>query len=92
MELGFFTQPVHPLGRAYVETLAEDRAIFILADRLGFSEAFCGEHLTDEIENVPNSLMFLASLVDSTKTIKLGQGCWRRRVCARRVRPAMLLP
>ena len=72
MELGFFTQPVHPLGRAYVETLAEDRAIFILADRLGFSEAFCGEHLTDEIENVPNSLMFLASLVDSTKTIKLG--------------------
>jgi alkanesulfonate monooxygenase SsuD/methylene tetrahydromethanopterin reductase-like flavin-dependent oxidoreductase (luciferase family) len=74
MQLGFFTQPVHPLGRDYAETLAEDRSIFILADRLGFSEAFCGEHLADEIENVPNSLMFLASLVDSTKTMKLGTG------------------
>lgn len=74
MDLGFFTQPVHPLGRPYAETLAEDRAIFILADRLGFSEAYCGEHLADEIENVPNSLMFLASLVDATENIKLGTG------------------
>jgi alkanesulfonate monooxygenase SsuD/methylene tetrahydromethanopterin reductase-like flavin-dependent oxidoreductase (luciferase family) len=74
MQLGFFTQPVHPLGRKYPETIAEDRSIFILADRLGFSEAFCGEHLADLIENVPNSLMFLASLVDSTTTMKLGTG------------------
>jgi alkanesulfonate monooxygenase SsuD/methylene tetrahydromethanopterin reductase-like flavin-dependent oxidoreductase (luciferase family) len=74
MQLGFFTQPVHPLGRPYAETLAEDRSIFVLADKLGFSEAFCGEHLADEIENVPNSLMFLASLVDSTTTMKLGTG------------------
>jgi alkanesulfonate monooxygenase SsuD/methylene tetrahydromethanopterin reductase-like flavin-dependent oxidoreductase (luciferase family) len=74
MKLGFFTQPVHPLGRDYAETLAEDRSIFILADQLGFSEAFCGEHLADEIENVPNSLMFLASLVDATTTMKLGTG------------------
>ena len=74
MELGFFTQPVHPLGRNYAETLAEDRSIFILADQLGFSEAYCGEHLADQIENVPNSLMFLASLVDATKTMKLAPG------------------
>jgi len=74
MQLGFFTQPVHPLGRDYAETLAEDRAIFILADQLGFSEAFCGEHLVDQIENVPSSLLFLASLVDSTKTMKLAPG------------------
>ena len=74
MQLGFFTQPVHPLGRSYAETLAEDRAIFILADQLGFSEAFCGEHLVDLIENVPNSMMFLASLVDSTKHMKLATG------------------
>lgn len=74
MELGFFTQPVHPLGRDYAETLAEDRSIFILADQLGFSEALIGEHLADRIENVPNSLIFLASLVDATKTMKLGTG------------------
>lgn len=74
MQLGFFTQPVHPIGRDYAETLAEDRAIFILADQLGFSEAFCGEHLADQVETVPSSLMFLASLVDSTQRIKLAPG------------------
>lgn len=74
MQLGFFTQPVHPAGRDYAETLAEDREIFLLADRLGFSEAFCGEHLVDTIENVPSSLLFLASLVGETTTMKLGTG------------------
>jgi alkanesulfonate monooxygenase SsuD/methylene tetrahydromethanopterin reductase-like flavin-dependent oxidoreductase (luciferase family) len=72
MKLGFFTQPVHPPARDYAETLAEDREIFALADRLGFAEAYCGEHLADTIENVPSSLLFLASLVDSTSTMKLG--------------------
>jgi alkanesulfonate monooxygenase SsuD/methylene tetrahydromethanopterin reductase-like flavin-dependent oxidoreductase (luciferase family) len=72
MKLGFFTMPVHPQGRSYVETLREDREAFILADRLGYSEAYCGEHLTDACENIPNSLMFLATLVDATRRIKLG--------------------
>ncbi|HUZ73986.1 MAG TPA: LLM class flavin-dependent oxidoreductase [Stellaceae bacterium] len=72
MKLGFFTMPVHPQGRPYVETLKEDRAAFILADRLGYSEAYCGEHLTDACENIPNSMMFLTSLIDATKQIKLG--------------------
>jgi alkanesulfonate monooxygenase SsuD/methylene tetrahydromethanopterin reductase-like flavin-dependent oxidoreductase (luciferase family) len=74
MQLGFFTQPIHPKDRSYPETLAEDREIFCLADRLGYSEAFCGEHLFDLGENVPNSLMFIASLAAITKTIKLGTG------------------
>jgi alkanesulfonate monooxygenase SsuD/methylene tetrahydromethanopterin reductase-like flavin-dependent oxidoreductase (luciferase family) len=72
MKLGFFTMPVHPKGRNYVETLKEDREAFILADRLGYAEAYCGEHLTDECENIPNSMMFVASLMDATKQIKLG--------------------
>jgi alkanesulfonate monooxygenase SsuD/methylene tetrahydromethanopterin reductase-like flavin-dependent oxidoreductase (luciferase family) len=72
MKLGFFTMPVHPKDRAYVETLKEDREAFILADRLGMSEAMMGEHLTDLCENVPNSLMFCASLADATKQIRLG--------------------
>jgi alkanesulfonate monooxygenase SsuD/methylene tetrahydromethanopterin reductase-like flavin-dependent oxidoreductase (luciferase family) len=72
MKLGFFTMPVHPQGRSYAETLKEDRAAFILADKLGYSEAYCGEHLTDACENIPNSMMFLASLVGATTQIKLG--------------------
>jgi alkanesulfonate monooxygenase SsuD/methylene tetrahydromethanopterin reductase-like flavin-dependent oxidoreductase (luciferase family) len=72
MKLGFFTMPVHPKDRTYVETLKEDREAFILADRLGYSEAYCGEHLTDQCENIPNSMMFIATLVDATKQIRLG--------------------
>ena len=72
MKLGYFTMPVHPIGRDYAQTLKEDRESFILADRLGYTEGYCGEHLTDEVENIPNSLMFIATLVDATKRIKLG--------------------
>ena len=54
MKLGFFIMPVHPLTRNYAETLREDREAFILADRLGYSEGYCGEHLTDLAENIPS--------------------------------------
>lgn len=74
MELGFFTQPVHRKGRSYVETLHEDRDIFVLADELGYTEAFCGEHIFDVVETVPNSLMFVAWLAGQTKNIRLGTG------------------
>jgi alkanesulfonate monooxygenase SsuD/methylene tetrahydromethanopterin reductase-like flavin-dependent oxidoreductase (luciferase family) len=72
MKLGFFIMPVHPPGRNYAETLNEDREAFILADKLGYSEGYCGEHLTDLAENIPSSLMFCASLAGFTSKIKLG--------------------
>jgi alkanesulfonate monooxygenase SsuD/methylene tetrahydromethanopterin reductase-like flavin-dependent oxidoreductase (luciferase family) len=74
MRLGFFTMPMHPPHRRWVETLKEDRASFILADKLGFYDAFCGEHIADTIENVTNSFQFLATLIPETKQIKLATG------------------
>jgi alkanesulfonate monooxygenase SsuD/methylene tetrahydromethanopterin reductase-like flavin-dependent oxidoreductase (luciferase family) len=74
MRLGFFTMPMHPPHRKWVDTLKEDRQAFILADRLGFYDAFCGEHIADSIENVTNSFQFLATLIQETKTIKLATG------------------
>ena len=74
MRLGYFTMPVHPMGRNWAETLKEDRDAIILADQLGFYDAFMGEHLTDRCENVTNSLLFHASLIPATKTIKLATG------------------
>ena len=72
MKLGFFIMPVHPLTRNYAETLREDREAFILADKLSYSEGYCGEHLTDLAENIPSSLTFCASLAGFTSQIKLG--------------------
>ena len=74
MKLGYFTMPVHPLHRNYAQTLKEDREAIILADRLGFESAFVGEHLTDKAENITNSMMFQATLIHSTKQIKLASG------------------
>src|SRR4051812_44519648 len=74
MRLGFFTMPLHPRTRNPTQTLQEDREAVILADGLGFYDAFVGEHLTDPEENVTNSFIFLATLLSETKTIKLGTG------------------
>ena len=74
MRLGYFTMPVHPMGRDWSQTLREDREAIILADKLGFHDAFVGEHLTDACENVTNSTLFLATLIHETKTIKLASG------------------
>ena len=74
MRLGYFTMPLHPAHRAPAQTLQEDREAIILADQLGFYDAFVGEHLTEKSENVTNSFIFLASLIHATKSIKLATG------------------
>ncbi len=74
MKLGFFTMPMHPPGRDYTQTLKEDREAVLLADQLGFCEAFIGEHVTDVCESIPSCLAFIASLAHSTRQIRLGSG------------------
>lgn len=74
VRLGYFAMPMHPQGRPWAETLREDREAVILADTLGFHDAFIGEHLTDRHENITNSLLFLATLISETTQIKLGTG------------------
>jgi alkanesulfonate monooxygenase SsuD/methylene tetrahydromethanopterin reductase-like flavin-dependent oxidoreductase (luciferase family) len=74
MQLGFFTMPIHPLKKDWRQSLREDREAFILADELGFAEAYCGEHITDQAENITSCLIFLATLAHATKSIKLGSG------------------
>jgi len=74
MKLGTFMMPLHPPGRNPGQTLAEDREAIILADRLGYHEAYVGEHTTDLAENVTSCLMFLCSVAFETKQIRLGSG------------------
>jgi len=74
MQLGFFTMPIHPVGRDWRETLREDQEAFLLADQLGFSEAYVGEHVTDLAENITSCTLFLASLAGRIKNMRLGTG------------------
>jgi alkanesulfonate monooxygenase SsuD/methylene tetrahydromethanopterin reductase-like flavin-dependent oxidoreductase (luciferase family) len=74
MKLGFFIMPVHPRDRPYAEILQEDRELTLIADKLGFVEGFFGEHVTDAAERITSSLLFVAWVLNETKTIKLGTG------------------
>ena len=70
MKYSTFMMPLHPPGRNIVETLREDQEAIILADQLGFSEAYVGEHVTDAAETVTSTMIFLATLIHQTKNIK----------------------
>jgi alkanesulfonate monooxygenase SsuD/methylene tetrahydromethanopterin reductase-like flavin-dependent oxidoreductase (luciferase family) len=74
MNLGFFTMPMHPLDKDWRLSLKEDREAFLLADELGFTEAYVGEHVTDRAENITSCIAFLAWIAAATKQIKLGTG------------------
>ena len=74
LRLGFFIQPVHPPERRYGDVLREDREAIVLADRLGYDEAFVGEHLTDSAEPITSSLAFIASVADQCASLNLGTG------------------
>ena len=74
MKLGFFTMPIHPVGKDWRQCLREDREAFLLADELGYCEAYTGEHSTDLAENITSCTMFLASLAGQVKQMTLGTG------------------
>src|SRR4030088_3541199 len=74
MNLGFFTMPMHPVEKDWRLSLKEDREAFLLADELGFTEAYVGEHTTDKAENITSCIAFIAWIAAATKRIKLGTG------------------
>ena len=74
MRLGLFMQPVHDPARDLTQVLEEDRETIILADRLGFEECWIGEHASATVEPITAPLVFLATLLNETRTIKLGTG------------------
>ncbi len=66
--------PIHPLDKDWRLCLAEDREAFILADELGFAEAYVGEHVTDKAENITSCTLFLATLAGEIRRMRLGTG------------------
>ena len=74
MRLGFFMMPVHPPARSFTETLAEDTEKSLLADKLGFTELWLGEHFSATSEPIPSPIMFMASLLPRTSNLRFGTG------------------
>jgi alkanesulfonate monooxygenase SsuD/methylene tetrahydromethanopterin reductase-like flavin-dependent oxidoreductase (luciferase family) len=74
MQFGLFMMPLHPPHRAFADGYDRDVAQLVLADRLGFDEAWVGEHLTERWENAPAPDLLLAQALARTTRVKLGTG------------------
>ena len=74
VKLGMFTMPFHHPAKDYAQLLEEDRQAVLLADRLGFSEVYVGEHFSSWSERITSPLIFLATVIPLTKQIRLGTG------------------
>ena len=74
MDLGYFTMPLHPPGSNITQTLEDDLEQLVTLDRLGYREAWIGEHFTAEWENIPAPDLLIAQALALTKNIVLGTG------------------
>ena len=74
MKLGLFMMPLHDPGRPYGDVLRDDREAILLADRLGYDEAWVGEHYSCATEPIPDPLQFMATLIHQTKAIIFATG------------------
>jgi alkanesulfonate monooxygenase SsuD/methylene tetrahydromethanopterin reductase-like flavin-dependent oxidoreductase (luciferase family) len=74
MDFGLFMMPLHPPSRAFADAYDRDIEQIVLADKLGFREAWVGEHLTERWENAPAPDLLLAQALALTERIKLGTG------------------
>ncbi|MCH8940064.1 MAG: LLM class flavin-dependent oxidoreductase [Chloroflexi bacterium] len=74
MEVGYFTMPMHPPGSDISQTLEDDLQQIITLDKLGYKEAWIGEHFTTVWENIPAPDLFIAQALALTKNIILGTG------------------
>ena len=74
MELGYFTMPLHPPGSNITQTLDDDLEQMVVLDKLGYKEAWIGEHFTAEWENIPAPDLFIAKALAMTENIVFGTG------------------
>jgi len=74
MEVGFFTMPLHPPGSNITQTLEDDLQQLVTLDKMGYKEAWIGEHFTTVWENIPAPDLFIAKALAMTKNIVLGTG------------------
>ena len=74
MKLGLFMMPSHPPERDIYDSHQWDLDYLELADRLGYDEAWIGEHFTAPWEPIPAPDLMIAQALQRTRNIKLGSG------------------
>jgi alkanesulfonate monooxygenase SsuD/methylene tetrahydromethanopterin reductase-like flavin-dependent oxidoreductase (luciferase family) len=74
MKLGLFMMPLHPPAKDRTTCFDEDLELVVLADQLGFAEAWVGQHHTAAWEPIPSNDVFIAHALPQTEQIRLGTG------------------
>lgn len=74
MQFGLFMMPLHPPHRGLADGYDRDLDQLVLADRLGFEEAWLGEHFSERWENAPAPDLQIARALVLTERIRLGTG------------------
>ena len=74
MRFGLFMAPFHPTGQNPTLALERDLELLELLDRLGFHEAWIGEHHSGGYEIISSPEVFIAAAAERTKHIRLGSG------------------
>ena len=71
---GIFLAPFHPVGQNPTLALERDLELIEHLDRLGFDEAWFGEHHSAGYEIIASPEVFIAAAAQRTRHIRLGTG------------------
>ena len=71
---GVFLAPFHPTDEDPTLCIHRDLELMEHLDRLGYEEAWIGEHHSAGFEIIPSPEVFIAAAAERTKRIKLGTG------------------
>ena len=71
---GIFLPPFHPMEENPTACLDRDLELMVWLDRLGFHEAWIGEHHSAGFETISSPEIFIAIAAERTKFIRLGTG------------------
>jgi limonene 1,2-monooxygenase len=74
LQFGIFMAPFHPTGQNPTLALERDLELIAHLDRLGFDEAWIGEHHSGGYELIASPELFIATAAERTQHIKLGTG------------------
>ncbi len=74
LRFGIFLPPMHLVGQNPTLTLQRDLELVAHLDRLGFDEAWIGEHHSAGYETIASPEVFIGIASERTRHIKLGTG------------------
>ncbi|GGE13658.1 putative monooxygenase (luciferase-like) [Polymorphobacter glacialis] len=74
LRFGAFIAPFHPLEENPTQALERDLELVQHMDRLGFEEAWIGEHHSAGYELISSPELFIATAAERTRTIRFGTG------------------